>query len=178
MVTEGPNPRPAPRPDYPLGLGCLWWWFIALICLIILFGGGWWWGGWYGPPPWYGRPGAQTVPPGRQAATVPTGAFPGEFVGRDVTVSGKVDAVIGQGAFTLAPAAADGHRLLVVAPQSAAPTPAVKKGDTVQVKGDVQLFDRAAFDKESKETLPQDATVPFTGHPAVLASSVSVASHS
>jgi hypothetical protein len=174
MATGNPNVRR--DPDSSLAWGCAWWWFLWLILLIIFFGGGWWWGGWYGPTPWQGQrtaqaplgPTAVQAPAGQQQATPPA-----EFLGRGVTVSGKVDAVLGAQAFTLASPAAGGRSLLVVTSTSATSHPTVTAGETVQVKGTVHPFDRAEFDKDAKANLPQSATEPYMGRPAILATAVS-----
>ncbi len=176
MATGNPNGRR--DPDYPLGLGCAWWWFLWLILLIIFFGGGWWWGGWYGPP-WQGQRTAQ-APTGPSSIQTPAGqqtaaATPAEFLNRDVTVTAKVDAVLGKDAFTLASPAAGGRSLLVVTGGSTASHAAVKEGETVQVKGTIHPFDRAEFDKDAKVNLPQDATAAYAGRPAILATAVSEA---
>jgi hypothetical protein len=181
MATNDPNYRPESDVGYPLGLSCLWWWLIGMFFLIIFFGGGWWWGGWYGPPPWgAGRyngqqavPGNRAVPTNPQVVKVP----PAEFLGRDVTLRGKVDTVINPNAFTLAPAAPDGHSLLVVSSGKAAHHPALKKGDMVEVKGDVRLFD-TTLEKENQANLPANLTAQYVDRPAVVATSVAEASHS
>lgn len=173
MATGNPNVRR--DPDYPMGWGCAWWWFIWLILIIIFFGGGWWWGGWYGNP-WGQRRQAAVPAQGNQPISAPQGQVataPADLLGRTVTLSGKVDNVIDSHAFTLASTDGNGRDLLVVTPSSVTPNPAVKKGETVQVKGTVQRFDRTDFDQQGKVTLPQDTMQPYAGRPAILASSVS-----
>ncbi len=173
------NPNVGRDPDYPLGWGCAWWWFLWLILLIIFFAGGWWWGGWYGP--WYGPRNnwqgqqAAAPPAGQSVSPAPsqTAAAPAEFLGRTITISGKVDNVIDSHAFTLASTNGNGRDLLVVTPSSVTPNPAVKKGETVQVKGKVQRFDRNEFDSEGKVTLPENSVQTYAGRPAILANSVS-----
>jgi hypothetical protein len=189
---NNPSHDPYPHDPYPpgqrdwTGYGCAWMWFFWLIILIIIIIGGWgWWGGWWGGNRgWWGNRGpyyGQPVPPGRVEApntnqpnaNPQTGVVstPGEFIGRTVTLSGQVDQVMNPKAFTLKSGSNHGRDLLIVAKES--PTPAVTKGETVQVTGTVQRFQRTEFQQETKAGLSNAAFTDFTGRPAILASKVS-----
>jgi hypothetical protein len=173
MATRGPGPAtPGPDRVEPAGWGCwmvfLWFWVI-----VILFFAGWGWGGWYGRPWWQWRqlepvvtaPGGQGTPaPAAQGTTVA-----GDFLGREVTLSGKINHVYGTQAFTLG-AQDGGHDLLVV--QKAAPATPLKDGEMVQVTGTVERFDRAAFRQKSAAKLDEATLSAYEGRAAIFASAV------
>jgi len=183
MPSQNPNVTGpmTPRADTTLmGCGWAWIWFWLFIVLIAFSGWGWggWWGGWGGPwGAWEGRPRSsypqasapQAMEPRSPATTT------NEFLGRTVTVSGKVDQVLGKRAFTLA-SGDGGQQLLVIRKNEQ--TPEVKKGETVQVTGKVERYDRNNLNKETGAELNRVPADEFSGRPAVVASAVSPSSPS
>jgi len=98
-----------------------------------------------------------------------------DFLGRTVTVSGKVEQVLGQRAFTLA-SGQGGHQLLVIRKNDQAPE--VKQGETVQVTGKVEAYDRNHLHQETGVDLNSIPADEYSGRPAVVASAVATASSS
>ena len=110
---------------------------------------------------------------------------PGQFLGRTVTVSGEVDAVLGPRAFTIGGDDFIGEdELLVVGannlPQligrSELPGRAagelLAEDDVVQVTGPVRRFDLAAFEREIGFDLDDNLFRDWAGRPAIVASSL------
>ncbi len=174
MATGDPNPtgfRRGRGPDEALGCGWAWLWFWLFVVLIILSGWGWWgwYGGWAGPWGWWAPrpiPPTQTTP--QTAPQQPTG--PSEFLGRSVTLSGRVEQVFGPQVFTLA-GTDGGSQLLVVAKNNKAPT--VQKGDTVHVEGTVVRYNAEKLHQTTGADLGKVAPREFSGEEALVASSVS-----
>jgi hypothetical protein len=169
--------------------GCVGWAFLWIFLIIIFFAGwGWWgWGRWgwngnYNNQAYRGPQNNQPyVAPNTGAAPQRGGenmrqALPNELVGAQVTMTGKVDQVFNDQAFTFK---ADGnnHDILVVATKAGTPHPKPKQGDTVQVKGKIQQFDQTRFHDESKADLNHNNLAQYRDHPAILASSVTEQSH-
>jgi len=182
MPTNNPNVTGpmAPRSDDALmGCGWAWIWFWLFIVLIAFAGWGWggWWGGWGGPwGAWEGRPRPYSAPQATGPQTMePRSTAANDFLGRTVTVSGKVDQVLGNRAFTLA-SSDGGQQLLVIRKNDQAPE--VKKGETVQVTGKVERYDRNSLHKETGADLNSVPADEFSGRPAVVASAVSTSSSS
>ncbi len=179
MSTSDPNATgPGPRriPDDAWGCGWAWLWFWLFIVLIFFTAWGWggWYGGWGGPWGWWGPRGypPQTTAPPPQTPTPPPTATtaPDPFLGRNVTVGGKVDQVYGVQAFTLAPSEG-GRQLLVIARSKLAP--AVTRGESVQVTGTVEPYEPETARTTTGADLAKVPAGDFTGRPAVFASAVS-----
>lgn len=187
MSTPNPNARtPVPQPlaDERYGCGWAWLWFFLFLVVIIAAGWGWggWYGGWRGPGGWWEArqapaPEGRTPPAEHPAPAAPaapaTARGGGEFLGKTVTVTGRVDQVFSPHVFTLA--AADGGRpLLVVSKGKQAPT--VKKGEAVQITGSVEKYDADGLHRTTGADLGKVPSADFAGRPALVASSVSAKS--
>jgi cytochrome c556 len=100
-------------------------------------------------------------------------AKPDAYAGKGVTISASVVERVGPTAFTIGQAGmtAPGQVVLVVAPRLNAP---LAPNAYVTVIGDVVTFDPAeiAKMKEAPPALPADVAAKFTGHAAIVASSV------
>lgn len=101
-------------------------------------------------------------------------AKPDAYAGEGVTVSASVVERVGPTSFTIGQAGmtAPGQVVLVVAPRLNAP---LQPNAEVTVIGDVVKFDPsdiAAQMKDASAALPPDVAAKFTGHAAIVASSV------
>jgi hypothetical protein len=167
MSSQVPNPSDPRRyryDDSAWGCGWAWLWFWLFIIVICFGGWGWagWWGGWGGPWGWWGPRPYVNVPENTRTVTAPD-----PFVGKTVTVIGQVDQVFSPQVFTLG----GGERRLLVIEKGK--SPAVKKGEKVQVKGTVEKFDSGHLGKETGVDMSKIPASEFTGEPAVVASTVS-----
>ncbi|MDP8928202.1 MAG: DUF4131 domain-containing protein [Actinomycetota bacterium] len=100
---------------------------------------------------------------------------PDNFVGREVTVSGKVtDEVLRARAFRLSGEDVGAPPLLVVSSQQAN----VETGQVVRVTGTVRRFDIQEFTRDLEEIFGVDFNAPefreFVGQPVIVAQSVTV----
>jgi hypothetical protein len=180
MSTPNPNvpsPVPQPRADERYGCGWAWLWFFLFLVVIVAAGWGWggWYNGWRGPGGWWEArqtPAPETrTPPTEHPA--PAAARGGEFLGKTVTVTGRVDQVFSPHVFTLA--AADGGRpLLVVNKDKTAPT--VKKGEAAQITGSVEKYDADGLHRTTGADLAKVPSADIAGRPAIVASSLSAKS--
>jgi hypothetical protein len=175
MASSDPNRTDPLRTDMDNpGWGCAWasLWFWLFLVLILIAGWGWggWYAGWPAPWGWWGaRPGpGANIPVGPQpAAHTSTAAVPGEFLGKTVTVSGKVDHVYNPHAFTLA-GEPGGRELLVIDKDRKGP--AVKHGETVQVTGKVEKY--GTLPGEGQVDLNKVPPNEFNDRPVVVATTV------
>ncbi len=104
---------------------------------------------------------------------------PEEYIGETVTVSGEVEAAIGDRVFTIGGQEfLGGQSLLVVSanplPTAAGRTPgdAVLTNDIIQVTGPVRRFNVAEFEQAIGTALDDGLFTEFEGQPAVIARSV------
>ncbi|MDP9374472.1 MAG: hypothetical protein M3Q65_18885, partial [Chloroflexota bacterium] len=105
------------------------------------------------------------VSPAQQSVPVALDAIvadPGEFYGRRVTVSGRVNRVIGPNAFLLN----DG--VLVAGTAERVPSASLRAGDVVQVTGLLRQFDPAAFERAIGADLEDSLLAAWRGRPAIL----------
>lgn len=103
-------------------------------------------------------------------------ANPAEFVGSRVTVSGEVNDVVADSAFTIGgDDFADGEELLVVAvdvPIEREGDEELSEEDVVQVTGTVRMFSLAATDDDLGVRLDPETFAEFEGEPVIVADTV------
>ncbi len=104
---------------------------------------------------------------------------PDTYIGQNVTVSGEVNTVIGQRAFTIGDEEFMGGAELLVVSVNDLPTvdgwaadTSILENDIVQVAGPVRRFEREAFENAVGVDLDDAALEPFNGQPAIIAQSV------
>ncbi len=175
-----PGPGPGPYRDNDAAWGCGWaaLWFWLFLFVLFFAGWGWWgwYGGWGGPWGWW-EPRVVNPPqanaPAHNAPTNTTAqqlaASGGEFVGRKVTLSGKVDQIFNPRVFTLA-SPKGGRQLVVVTHDGKAWT--VKPGETVHITGMVEKFEPKQLHNETGADLSKVPKADYDGRPAVIASSI------
>jgi hypothetical protein len=184
MVQDPMNngPQPVNRGGWgwnrdPWGAGCGWFVLFWIVIICIFAGWGWWggWGGGWGNRGWNnGGNVPQAASPVHVTNNYYFGGGADEFLGKTITLKGKIERVYGKQVFTVTSEEGAGPYLLVVANQKGTPKTPLKKGEEVEVMGTVERFNRADFEKQTKADLATEHLAAFRQRPAILATSVKV----
>ncbi len=159
----------------PWGAGCGWFVLFWVIIILIFAGWGWWGGGWGGRG--WNNAGYQGVPPMNVTNNYYFGGGAEGFLGKRITLTGRVGHIYNDQVFTLAPQTGGGPGLLVVMNKAAAAKPALKKDEEVTVTGMVEDFNRAALEKRSQANLSDQGLAPYEHRPVILGSAVKPDEH-